>query len=316
MKVHSPIEALEIHRPIWERFQLLLENRRFPQALLLVGPRHARVTQLIHRLVAVLLCQTGQACGACEDCYFHLEGLHPDAEWIRQEAVGRSIKIEQIRALQQTVFQTPKRARYRVVVIESAHQMNVSASNALLKILEEPPEHTIFILAAEQISSVLPTILSRCQKYTLPDSDLFCLLDAPDPALLASYCSDDPERLQLFEQSQSIISALCNVIQGRVSPCSAASDWSAYSFYDLIWFLYLLTAKLIRDQLLKRPSEKNASAASPLNRLAGLSSPARLFHQLDSLSAILNKINHNVNMNQTLALETLLLGYLSGDFDG
>ena len=96
---------------------------------------------------------------------------HPDVEWIKPEKNGGAIKIDQIRELQNTAYLTPQRARYRLIVIEAADRMNTASANALLKILEEPAQHTVFILIAQQLSTVLPTILSRCQIISFSSSD-------------------------------------------------------------------------------------------------------------------------------------------------
>jgi len=100
-------------------------------------------------------------CGCCRSCRKIESGNHPDI--IRIKPSGAFIKIDQIRGLCDTLAMKPYEARVRVVIISDAHAMNPSASNALLKMLEEPPDSSILILTACQISDLLPTIVSRCQ---------------------------------------------------------------------------------------------------------------------------------------------------------
>lgn len=100
-------------------------------------------------------------CGACRSCRKIKSGNHPDIIII--EPYGPLIRIDQIRALCHTLAMKPYEARLRVVIISEAQAMNPEAGNALLKVLEEPPDRTILILTATQTSDLLPTIVSRCQ---------------------------------------------------------------------------------------------------------------------------------------------------------
>lgn len=100
-------------------------------------------------------------CGECAACRKIAAGLHPDI--LRLDPQGLQIKIDQVRDLCQMLALRPYAARIRVVLIADAHRLNVAAANALLKVLEEPPEGTVLILTAPQKADVLPTIVSRCR---------------------------------------------------------------------------------------------------------------------------------------------------------
>jgi len=100
-------------------------------------------------------------CGSCRSCRKIKSGNHPDI--IRIKPSGAFIKIDQIRDFCDILALKPYEARVRAVIISDAHTMNSSASNALLKMLEEPPDNSILILTACQTSDLLPTIVSRCQ---------------------------------------------------------------------------------------------------------------------------------------------------------
>ena len=105
--------------------------------------------------------KTISPCGRCNSCRKIESGNHPDIILLKPS--GPFIKIGQIRDLCGTLAMKPYEARLRVVIISDAQVMNPSAGNALLKMLEEPPDRTILILTALQTSDLLPTILSRCQ---------------------------------------------------------------------------------------------------------------------------------------------------------
>lgn len=100
-------------------------------------------------------------CGTCRSCRKIDSGNHPDI--IRIDPAGQFIRIDQIRTLCDILSMKPYEADTRVVIIRCAHTMNPSASNALLKMLEEPPARTMLILTALQTTDLLPTIVSRCQ---------------------------------------------------------------------------------------------------------------------------------------------------------
>lgn len=102
------------------------------------------------------------ACDSCRSCKKIQSDNHPDIILIKPS--GPFIRIGQIRALYHTLAMKPYEARLRVVIISNAQAMNLEASNALLKILEEPPDRTILILTAVKGSDLLSTIVSRCQQ--------------------------------------------------------------------------------------------------------------------------------------------------------
>jgi DNA polymerase III subunit delta' len=101
------------------------------------------------------------ACGVCRSCRKIESGSHPDIVSLQPQ--GPFIRIDQIRELCRVLGMKPYEADYRTVVISDAHCMNAEAGNALLKMLEEPPDRTILILTANGTADLLPTIVSRCR---------------------------------------------------------------------------------------------------------------------------------------------------------
>ena len=149
----------------------LLKKGKMPHALIFTGIEGVGkcMTALALSMVANCTGPPGQrqeeanwACGGCRSCKKILSGNHPDVLVVEPE--GPMIKIDQIRNLIQTLTLKPFEAKMRVVIIRSSHTMNAAAGNALLKVLEEPPNHTILILTALQTTDLLPTIISRCRQ--------------------------------------------------------------------------------------------------------------------------------------------------------
>lgn len=130
------------------------------------------------RLLAMSLnCQAGagptpEPCGKCEACSAIAAGSHPDV--IELDAASNR-GIDEIRALQENVRLSPMAGRYKVYIIDEAHQMTKDAYNAFLKTLEEPPAHVVFVLATTEPEKILPTVRSRCQRFDfrpLPEGDI------------------------------------------------------------------------------------------------------------------------------------------------
>lgn len=142
---------------------------RFPHALLLEGPEGCGKKTLARMIAAAAVCADREhpPCGRCEHCRKAREGIHPDIEEISGAGGERSFHIDRIRELKESAYVLPNEAAARVLILCDAHTMTPQAQNALLKILEEPPAHLVFILTCENRAQMLATIRSRTQSVTL-----------------------------------------------------------------------------------------------------------------------------------------------------
>ncbi len=141
-----------------------LEEGKIAHAYLFSGPRGTGKTSVARLLAKALNCEKGmgQICGVCDNCKEITTGNSPDV--IEIDAASNS-GVDEVRNIVEKVKYSPVKSRYKVYIIDEVHMMSNSAFNALLKTLEEPPEHVIFILCTTELYKVLPTILSRCQRY-------------------------------------------------------------------------------------------------------------------------------------------------------
>ena len=144
-----------------------VEQNRLAHAYLFVGPRGIGKTSTARILAKALNCIHGPTvtpCGVCDSCKEITGGNSLDV----LEIDGASNNgVEQVRELRDNVRYAPVKGKYKIYVIDEVHMLTSAAFNALLKTLEEPPEHVKFIFATTEPQKVLPTILSRCQRFDL-----------------------------------------------------------------------------------------------------------------------------------------------------
>jgi DNA polymerase-3 subunit delta' len=155
-----------------------ITEERVSHAYLFTGPPGVGKTTLAFNMAQALLCQQpDKPCGKCEPCRKIMEGIHPDVRTVdlnyqarlREEDLPEQneLRIDTIRSITQEASLKPFEGTRRVLLIPDAETMTSQAANALLKTLEEPPEHVILLLTTADPRLLLPTIVSRCQVLAL-----------------------------------------------------------------------------------------------------------------------------------------------------
>jgi DNA polymerase-3 subunit gamma/tau len=151
--------------PVTQTLLNALTSGHISHAYLFCGPRGTGKTSTARIIAKAVNCLTngqGEPCNACEMCQAITEGRALDV--IEIDAASNT-GVDDIRSLREKVNYAPNQARYKVYIIDEVHMLSSSASNALLKTLEEPPAHVIFILATTESHKILATIMSRCQRF-------------------------------------------------------------------------------------------------------------------------------------------------------
>ena len=140
-----------------------IEENRIAHAYLFCGPRGTGKTTVAKLFAKAVNClNDNKPCGECENCKAIENSSHPDV--IEIDAASNN-GVEEVRHLIDKVKYAPVSGKYKVYIIDEVHMMSTGAFNALLKTLEEPPAHVIFILATTEPHKILPTIISRCQRF-------------------------------------------------------------------------------------------------------------------------------------------------------
>jgi DNA polymerase-3 subunit delta' len=303
-----------------------LVQDHLPHSFLFTGMEGVGKQLTALTLAKVVNCEKGTAgdcCDRCVSCRKAASGNHPDINTIERD--GPFIKIEQIRALKQRLRFKPLEGRYRVTIINNAQNMKMEAGNALLKVLEEPPAENLIILTAYEITSLLPTIVSRCLHLSFQPlateeiSTYLCQahgLEQEKAAVMAELAGGSLSRAAvLLEERQldrrrSLLETVAGIHESHITDLLAtAKAWKGEGpdlKQDLEWLKTWL-----RDLLVQQLEAADSIGLLNLDfaeKVVSASSRFKSDHLLEMFELICTvqgAISYNIN--KRLSLEALLL---------
>jgi len=207
---------------ITSTLQNAITENKVAHAYIFAGTRGVGKTSLARIFAKALNCKNGPTatpCNKCEFCKSIAEGSDPDV--IEIDAASQT-GIDDIRLLQESIGYIPLRAKYKLYIMDEAHQLSKNAFNALLKTIEEPPPHVKFIFATTEPNKLPDTILSRCQRFNfrpIPSKKIY--------EQLAKICENEK-----FTCKQEIITAIAKLAHGSMRDAQSLLDLAISSYSD------------------------------------------------------------------------------------
>lgn len=244
------------YQEYFEQLNKQFSNNTLPHALLLAAPKGAGKLEFARAVAKMVLSE-------------FKNDLHPDYYELMPEEDKKNISVDQVRSLIFNLSQTANYNGYKVAVIYPAETLNIAASNALLKTLEEPLGKTLIILCAHQQSRLLPTIVSRCQRI---------------PVKISS------ESIKLFDDDfyKEGIAKLNDLVQKKINPIKLAETWAKEDVENITTLLYIFVSDHISQTHRETPIQS-------------------LYKVLDKITDAKRSLQTQSNPNKQLLLENLLL---------
>ena len=319
-----------------------------PHALLLFGQPGIGKLDLGVAIARTLLCEAGEAvrapggCGECAACLWFDRGNHPDYRLVTTEeralaaglddaetnaadgdapagkkAPSREIRFQQLTALKSFLSVATHRGGYRIVLVHPAETMNATAANMLLKVLEEPPDRTVFLLVSDRIDALPATIVSRCRKLPVPTPSREVAVGwlreqgVADAAVLLASAGGAPHVALAMAGDEALVATRRRVIEHleRPDPQAAlalAESLARSPIAPLVTWMQQWTADCIATRLAGTVRYHPAQAKV----IAALVSNARidaLFAMQRRLASIRRSVDHPLNAR--LVIEGMLIDY-------
>ena len=312
------------HGPLLKKLLCAKQNSRLPHALLFTGPSGIGKRKSACALAQSLLCEKpsaeGSACGECPSCLSVEEEKNPHILFIQPE--GLQIKVDAVRRVGRFVS-LQSFAPARVIIMDSAHQMNLQAGNSILKILEEPPNNVYFILISPTLSALPVTVRSRVQTVRfapLKPKDLRAVMQqtaeksTPTEKIsewLIQASRGSMDQVEMWREHAPLISRACALLTETIAVDGGGGFCAFGTLNDLIkkreraLFVCLYYQRIFRDA---RMAQLTGSAQSFLAE--GGDQQSKEQKQLLSLLSKLPFAMLDLFFQQTVKLERELKGYL------
>ncbi len=332
------IDLLPWHRAPLD--ELLARRASLPHAMLIHGKQGIGKVEFARAMAQSLLCESpehGIACDTCNACGWYREGNHPDfrelvpenlsdddsdadasadaTDGTKEKKKSKEIKIDQVRELSSFMTLSTHRDGFRVLVIYPAETMNLAAANALLKTLEEPPPRTVILLVTDQMTRLLATIRSRCQRILLASptaEEALKWLEAQNvlkPATALAMAGGAPlDAIQFADRTyqterQAFLGVLTDVQADYVA---AAQSFEKSELVNIVTWLQTWVADIVIAKLAGQ-IRHHVDHQKEITRIAARVELPKLFRYESALRQTRRSISHPLNAR--LLLEQLLISY-------
>lgn len=325
-------QALPWIQPISDRIVQQYAKQRLGHALLLVGQEGVGKRLLLRELSQFLLCTNQQQgpCGECASCHLFNAGSHPDLLMVEPEEKGKQIKIEQIRKVTEFVNTTAQRGHSKVVLLGPAEAMNINASNALLKSLEEPSANVTLLLYSHQPSGLLATIKSRCQQFSVYSPEFnqaLNWLQQNNDAQLSEQAANSVLRLasgaplkalDMIEQDVHVqymqfCQNMMDLQNRQVQWNDLLTKWKNWDMQNILQWFYglLLDAQKQKAGLADQQGLSMVELSAQSQQVAERSSYSQIEQALQKLIDSQSAYRSQANPNAVMMTESLLIDWLA-----
>lgn len=313
----------------WQHLHQRKRLDQLPHALLIAGPVGVGKFTFAKQFAQAMLCERltddHAACGCCRACIQFAAGTHPDFALITPEEDSKTIKVDQIRQIIETINLSSHHGGHRVTLVFPAEAMNAAAANSLLKTLEEPPAQNALLLVSHQPAVLPATIRSRCQRLDMPLPEpqqavawlqeqtnnrgekqtvaaltVALTLAHGAPLLALDWLNSD--RLQSYAQT---FDEFIHIAQNTLSPLTVAQTWLKADQRMPIQWLYSWLSDLIRLKSCLEASLTNEDKRPVLHKLAQQVDLHDLFALLANVTESLRA--QGTALNQQLSYESILM---------
>lgn len=283
------------------------------------GERGIGKSTIAMHFANLLICDTASGCGSCDSCKSFDRLAHPDVILV-SETEKAEIGVDTARNLIKEVYLRPQLSKKRVFIIKNAEKLNRSAQNALLKVIEEPPEYAVFILLCDNSAMLLNTILSRGVRVTIPPLDKESLTEllrgknVDNVEFYLSYSGGNPGKLleilsdeEFGTLRESVLDSLKYLLTDRYGIYKICDTFEKYK--DKKDMLFSITESFFRDILFVKTKNGSYIINSDKNEL--LNKYAQRLSSASCLKVIgiIEKTNNDMgkNANFALVLQSMLI---------
>ena len=288
----------------WAQFSKMVENNTLPHAFLLNGEANSIDLELGAAIAELLFCSApSKPCQTCKSCRLRLASNHPDLKVV-ERGDDKQIKVEKVRDVIDWATKSSVLGGIKLCLILVADDLNIQAQNALLKVLEEPPNETFFCLISSRPLSLLSTVRSRCQTYKikLPTERAGSFLDWEKRGLEDSVTPTKTSRLSSSEkgdrvtknlepESERVGELVCSIIKGSISPFFGAREIDRLCNPDSLNIFY----KVAFDAMIIQKVGRGEIRYPPLLEASELLS---LRAKFDELVSVIGLVYQGISMSR------------------